>query len=64
MILTKFTKEQVDFLKGMSHQINDGENNWYYSPFWFKQIDDDKFEVTKFEKLPENVINLINDIKL
>lgn len=63
MKTVKLTKEQVEFLKKMSNEINDGENNWYCLPFWFKQIDDDKFEITKFEKLPENLINLINEIR-
>jgi len=63
MIATKLTKEQVEFLKGMSTQIYDGENTWYYLPFWFKQVDEDKFEINQFEKLPEKVIKVIKDMR-
>lgn len=63
MTTTKLTKEKVEFLKEMSTQINDGENNWYYLPFWFKQVGEDKFEIIQFEKLPEKVIKIIKDIR-
>lgn len=61
MMVKKLTKEEVEFLKKMSNQVYDGENAWYYLPFWFKQVDEDKFEVTQFENLPEKVIEVIKD---
>jgi hypothetical protein len=60
-MIVKLTKEQVDFLKGNSAHINDGQNKWYYLPFWFKEVDEDKFEITQFDQLPGHVIDVIKD---
>jgi hypothetical protein len=55
MALTKLTQEQIDFIKSNSTHLSDGENDWYFIPYWFKQIDNDKFDIVHFDKLPQNV---------
>lgn len=59
MVIQKLTKEQVYFLNSLSNQIYDGENNYYYLPFWFKELGDGDFEIIRFEKLPKSVIDII-----
>ena len=63
MVATIITKEQVQFLKNHSSQIHDGETTWYYMPFWFKQVGEGEFEIITFEKLPENIIEMIKDLR-
>lgn len=62
-MIIKLTEEQLDFLQNVSTIIPDGNNNWYYMPFWFKQIDGEKFEIVNFEKLPESVTNTLKALR-
>ena len=44
-MIIKLTLQQAEFLKSHSTKIDDGENTWYHIPFWFKEINDNLFEV-------------------
>ena len=57
---TKLTKENTEFLNSLSMQVSDGENKWHYCPFWFKELGNNTYEIVTFEKLPINIIEIIN----
>jgi len=60
-MIIELTKEQVEFLESNSSKVNDGKNNYYNIPYWFKIISENKFKVIKFEKLPKEIIESIKD---
>jgi hypothetical protein len=63
MIPIKFSKEVIEFLKFNGTQVFDGETNWYYMPFWFKQIDKGLMEIYQFDDLPTYVKDIIKDLR-
>jgi len=52
------TKEQSDLIKGISHCVN-GE--WYYIPYWFKDLGNNVFEEHSFDKLPDELKDVLMD---
>lgn len=60
MIPVKYTKEQTDFIKRTSTSIKD---QWYYIPFWFKEVGENTFELYTFDKLPEPLKREIINIR-
>jgi hypothetical protein len=62
--IKKLSKDQFDFLN-MGTQVNTVNNEYYYLPFWFKKIDDKgNFEVLRFEKLPSDLIEMLNEFRM
>jgi hypothetical protein len=60
----KLTTSQVDLLLNLASHVNDGRNNWYYIPYWFKQGDGSTdFEIFPFNKLPKILTNHIEFIR-
>lgn len=57
----KLTKEQFHLISSIGNMVNDGEDDYYHLPFWFKSCDDGSFEIIKLEKVPNHVIQIIKD---
>lgn len=57
MLPIKYTKEQSDFIRQNGSCIN---GKWYYIPYWFKEVGEDTFELVRFENLPADVKEMIN----
>jgi len=50
----KLKKEHSEFLKVFASKIKiDNGETWYYMPFWWKQKNNDVYEVFDFDSLPE-----------
>jgi hypothetical protein len=54
------TQDQAETLKTISQPlITQQGNRFYYCPYWFKDIGQGRFEKIPFEKLPEEVKDII-----
>lgn len=62
-MIVKLTKDQSEFVKGMSTHINYSKNDWYYIPFWFKDVGDDEFDIQTLDTLPDTVIDFIKSLR-
>jgi len=61
----KFPKEQTDLFNQIGTIVNTANGSTYrYLPFWFKETDqEDVYELLTFEKLPDELIELIRDMR-
>lgn len=59
----KLTKDQIDLLRN-SGTVIDSTDEYIHLPFWFVSTDEeDVFDMIRFEKLPSEVVEIINDIR-
>lgn len=61
----KFPKEQTDLFNQIGTIVNTANGNTYrYLPFWFKETDQENvYELLTFEKLPDELIETIKDMR-
>lgn len=60
MTLVKLTTEEADFIRSSGSCVND---EWYYIPYWFRQIGENTFELFTFDKLPESLKEQISKLR-
>jgi len=53
----KYTKQEAEFIRSNGGRI---EDNWYYFPYYFKEIGENTFEIVDFEKLPDRLKQPMN----
>lgn len=64
VIIARFTREKVTaFIKEISIMIKNGDEEWYYIPYWFKKLGDNIFELYSLDKFPEKIKKLIKDLE-
>lgn len=53
-------KEVQDFFNECASVVYSGET-YYYMPYWFKLLEGDKFEMIPLDRLPRELVNIIED---
>ena len=51
----QLTPSEEVFIKRISNVISVDNENWFFMPFWYKDLGNGRFEEVGFEQLPENV---------
>lgn len=62
-MIKKLTGEQIQFLDCFANIIHNNETTWYYIPMYFKRTEGSFFETVPIDQLPEDIKNLIRDIR-
>jgi hypothetical protein len=58
----KLTEGQVSLLRNLASVVATNGEEWYYLPFWFKDLGHNVFEIYRFEKLPPHLIEHIKTL--
>jgi hypothetical protein len=58
----KFSEELFELIKTNSTLIIEGENNYHFLPFVFKEKDDNTFEVIPINKCSKPILEYYNEI--
>ena len=60
----KIPEEQLLFIKLYATNVRTNSGNTYaYVPHWFKINDDSTIEIIRFENLPTELVEFINEIR-
>lgn len=57
-IITEPYQLLIDFLRTNGSKVENGNDTWYYCPYWFHE-DGDKLVMIGFESLPKELIEVI-----
>jgi len=62
MTILKLTSEQMQIFEIAASKITSGKNTYYYFPFWMACTErENEFEQLSFEKLPDDLIQQLNN---
>ncbi len=57
----KVTKQQDEFIKSTATQIHVNGKNYYFIPWWFKELDEYVFEEIHPERLSDEVKDVLRE---